>query len=984
MSKYNLVIMLLLVGFSTSTQFTVQANQCVPSECMLIPGDLNCDNQVDESDLSIFASYWLDQNCDDPNCCGYADLNFDGMVNYFDFEILEHNWKDIVDLEGGLTVNGAIDYLGDYDIYHISGEAGDRLFLSLGEVVGTTSFDLGVFIFEPDGDLLVSNDDDSNGMSFSNLLLDQNGTYTIVVRDLGANETGEYTLTAVVVDSVVDSGNVELTSGQTESGILSLGDIDTFTIAGQPGDQLFLSLGEVVGTTNFDLGVFIYGPGTDLIASNDDDSNGMSFSNVLLDQNGTYTIVVRDLGANETGEYTLTAVVVDKVVDVDNVVLTSGQTEGGALSLGDIDTFTITGQPGDRLFLSLGEVVGTTNFDLGVFIYGPGADLITSNDDDSDGMSFSNWLLDRNGTYTIVVRDLGANETGNYSLTAVVVDDVVDSNNISLTSGVIENGTLALGDIDTFTIVGQTGESLTVALTETVITTSFDLGVFIYEPSGDLLASNDDDSNGMTFSNLLLDQSGTYTILVRDLGANVTGDYALSGDMTPSPIDSGTIPSTNSTVALTSGQTVNTAIDFLGDTDGYTIHGDVGDRLFVSVGETVSSTSFNLGVFIYEPDGGLVSSVDNDWTGITFTNLTLDETGTYTIIVRDLSGDVAGDYTLTAVVVDEVVDVDNVGLTSGQTESGTLSLGDIDTYTISGEAGERLFLNLGETVSSTSFNLGIFIYDPSGDLLSSVDNDWTGITFTNLLMDQSGTYTIVIRDLSMDVTGDYTLTAIVVDEVVDVGNVGLTSGQTESGTLSLGDIDTYTISGEAGDRFFLSLGETISSTSFNLGIFIYGPDGGLVSSVDNDWTGITFTNLLMDQSGTYTIVIRDLSMDVTGDYTFTAVVVDEVIDIDNVVLTSGQTQNGTLSLGDIDTYTISGQVGNSLSLTLTESVSTTSFNLGVYIFEPNGDLLSSVDNDWTGIMFTNLLMDQNGTYTIVTRDLSMDVTGDYSVVATIQ
>ncbi|MBN1766622.1 MAG: S8/S53 family peptidase [Sedimentisphaerales bacterium] len=67
--------------------------QCVPGDCMIIPGDINCDNKVDLEDLQIFASRWLDTDClNDPNCCDYADLTLNGTVSLADYAVFAESY----------------------------------------------------------------------------------------------------------------------------------------------------------------------------------------------------------------------------------------------------------------------------------------------------------------------------------------------------------------------------------------------------------------------------------------------------------------------------------------------------------------------------------------------------------------------------------------------------------------------------------------------------------------------------------------------------------------------------------------------------------------------------------------------------------------------------------------------------------------------------------------------------------------------------
>ncbi|CAN0455443.1 unnamed protein product, partial [Ectocarpus fasciculatus] len=103
-------------------------------------------------------------------------------------------------LTSGQTVTDFLGTAADVDTYAIEGSVGDRLFLSFGESVGTTTYNPGVFIFNPDGTLLTGDSSESDGHAFSNVEMTQSGTYKVVIRDSQLNLGGAYTMTAVVID----------------------------------------------------------------------------------------------------------------------------------------------------------------------------------------------------------------------------------------------------------------------------------------------------------------------------------------------------------------------------------------------------------------------------------------------------------------------------------------------------------------------------------------------------------------------------------------------------------------------------------------------------------------------------------------------------------------------------------------------------------------------------------------------------------------
>jgi hypothetical protein len=55
--------------------------------------DFNRDEKVDISDYAILASWWLDEDCNEPNWCGGTDINRDSWVDMVDFVLFEKYWQ---------------------------------------------------------------------------------------------------------------------------------------------------------------------------------------------------------------------------------------------------------------------------------------------------------------------------------------------------------------------------------------------------------------------------------------------------------------------------------------------------------------------------------------------------------------------------------------------------------------------------------------------------------------------------------------------------------------------------------------------------------------------------------------------------------------------------------------------------------------------------------------------------------------------------
>ncbi|MEO0587574.1 MAG: LEPR-XLL domain-containing protein, partial [Planctomycetota bacterium] len=316
------------------------------------------------------------------------------------------------------------------------------------------------------------------------------------------------------------------------------------------------------------------------------------------------------------------------------------------------------------------------------------------------------------------------------------------------------------------------------------------------------------DASNLTFSTPVI--PGDYFIQVEPFA---TGDESLYNlFLTPGAF-------APSATTLTSGQTVTETIATFGEIDFYTIDANAGDDLLFTIGETTNF--FETEVALFDPSGQLVDTLVPVNAGNRFDFLDLAQSGTYTYAVFEDTSENDGTYSLTATVIDTTVDADNVALTSGQTESGFIAFGDIDTFTIDANAGDDLLFAIGETTNF--FELDVTLYDPSGQIVAAASTTNVGFRLDVTDLAASGTYTYVVREDNALNDGGYTLTATVIDTTVDADNVALTSGQSESGVVAFGDIDTFTIDADAGDDLLFAIGET--TNFFELDVTLYDPSG---------------------------------------------------------------------------------------------------------------------------------------------------------------
>ena len=427
------------------------------------------------------------------------------------------------------------------------------------------------------------------------------------------------------------------------------------------------------------------------------------------------------------------------------------------------------------------------------------------------------------------------------------------------------------------------------------------------------------------------------------------------------------------------GEIITGSISPAGEVDIYTFSGVENEKVIIRLTESSNSPSFLLEpkVELFGPTGSFLKlDTDGAQAEISYTLLS---TGTYTIFVSDAEGDDTGNYGL---FIQRMVNPENfVPINYGETLTGTIStFGDVDTYSFSGNVGDKVILRLTENSGSPSFLLEPFaeLYDSAGDLLlSDADNGQAQIEFT---LPADGSYTILASDAYPgDDTGNY---GLFIQRIVNPGNtITINYGETLTGTIStFGDVDTYSFLGNEGDKVILRLTESSSSPSFLLEPFaeLYDSAGDLLlSDSDNGQAQISFT---LPADGSYTILASDsYPGDDTGNY---GLFIQRMVNPDSaIIINYGETLTGTIStFGDVDTYSFLGGAGDSLIIRLTEDPSSPSFLLEPFVelFDVSGDLLiAASDNVQAEVGFR---IQDVGYHTIFASDsYPGDDTGNYSL-----
>ncbi len=380
------------------------------------------------------------------------------------------------------------------------------------------------------------------------------------------------------------------------------------------------------------------------------------------------------------------------------------------------------------------------------------------------------------------------------------------------------------------------------------------------------------------------------------------------------------------------------------------------------------TSGFTPRIALYAPDGSLITQ--GSGYDVASISATLASGGRHRIELTNAGSGSGPSYALYVALVPLASEHGELVSDSKRTE--TIELGDIDTYTFSGNAGDTVHVRVAN-VTGGRFTPVLKVYGPSGAQLES--EAAYDVSAVALSLSESGTYTVAIMDGNGGVpgpnaTGTYDLYFVRVPGANEHGE--LVSGAKRTETIDLGDVDTYTFSGSAGETVHVRVAN-IARSRFTPALRVYGPSGALVRTVAG--YDVSALDLSLTESGTYTVAIMDGNGGVpgpnaTGTYDLYFARMPGVSE--HGELTSDSKRTETIELGDIDTYTLTGNAGDSVLLRVAD-LALGSFEPVLKVYGPSGALVrSAAGYDVSAVEFS---LSESGTYTVAIMDGNGGVPG---------
>jgi hypothetical protein len=650
-----------------------------------------------------------------------------------------------------------------------------------------------------------------NGVAlFNNVVINSSGTYTLSLSD--GSLTGS------------TSANIPISAGTGSSSALVFTQAPTSGTAGvalSPAVKVSVEQSGSVVTSDTSTvtltlsgGVFA-GGGTTATAQA---VNGVAtFSNLVINATGAYTLTASDgsdTGATSSSINISPAAASKLVITQAPSSGTAGQALGTALKVAVEDAF--------------GNVVTNNTSTVAIAMASGPAGFASGSTTSVAAVSgiatFGNLIANTAGSYTFSLT--GGSLTGATSGSVTVNPGAASTLSLMQTpaSGTVNQ---ALNPSVQVAIKDQFGNVVTGNTSTVTVAKASGPGGFVTGSTTSVAAVN----GVATFSNLMLNTTGAYTLSVSD--STLTG--ATTGSITIGASSAAKLAITQTPTTGTAGQALGTALKI-----------SVED----SSGNVVTSNTSTVAVTVASGPGSFASGSTTSVAAVSgvasFSNLIFNTAGTYTLSVSD--GSLTGATTATITVGAAAASKLAITQTPSSGTAGQ-ALGTAFKVAVEDAFGNVITSNMSTVALAVASGPGAFA---SGSTTSAAAASGVA-TFSNLIFNTAGAYTIKVSDgsLTSATSGSVTVSPAAASKLVITQTSSAGSpGQALSPSLTVAVED--------------ALGNVVTSNTSTVAVTVASGPGafasGSTTSVAAASGVATFSNLVLTTAGTYTLGFTDGSL----------------------------------------------------------------------------------------------------------------------------
>ena len=654
-------------------------------------------------------------------------------------------------ITNGHEVRREVGQEDPYDAFHFHAQAGDYVWISVGEERAKSNTTVRLAVETPGGSVF-TDWGPTNAMQV--FRADETGRYNFFISEYGNEQDFDYKVRFLIQPEPLAytySHDAVLGAGERHSAGLAIGQLSVVQFEAVAGTSVFATLGE--RNTIAEPQIWIIDPNGELVAS--------TWANVALtrefqpDFTGTYTAIIGDLDGDEPLDFTFSLASLPGEVDYDlpqNAYLQSGERHTGAIGVGEQHLVQFDARAGDRVYASLGEVVAS-NSEPQVRIVDPsGVAVPGAATWNNAGLQVS-FDAPQTGLYTAVITDLDGDEPIEYTFSLAVLPGAVDytlPQNAFVESGQRHTGSIAIGEQHLLQFEATAGGRVYASLGEQAPELS-EAQFRVIDPSGNFVVGSWN-NNGLRLE-FDAPQTGLYTAVVTDLGVDEPLDYTFTVAALPGAVDYA-LPQN---AFVESGQR-HTGSIAIGQQHHLQFEADFNAFVFLTLGE-IASTGSEVEIRVIDPSGNPVAGTST-WgnTGLELA-FTAGQAGLYTAVVTEYQSDEALDYTFRMAAFSPNgagASLFESTLTPGGTLSGALNFGGFAVHPFYVTPAAAAELTLTDT-SGTNAGVRLQVFDQTGRRVWNGTDSTTEVATISTL--SAGRFFAVVSETGVDQAITYELSA---------------------------------------------------------------------------------------------------------------------------------------------------------------------------------------------------------------------------------
>ncbi len=421
-------------------------------------------------------------------------------------------------IQYGDNILGNIASVGEENHYTFNGKFGDRIYIRMRDA--ETPIDACFSLLAPDGSLIENPCGNGGIVTIKDFTINEEGTYSIITKDAGDNDTGDYGLSLTKLNSPAYAQAIPCDFDATEN-LTTPVEVKAFSFTANESDRILIRMrGE---GTHIESEIELYNSAGDLITS--DAGSGLSFIGPFsIPTTDTYTLLAMDKNGNDLGNVGISFQVLNKN-ECANVLKCGDNIYGSIDHLAQITSYLVKANDGERLLFNARSENSSVENHL--FIYDGDGNEITSTPGEGKQAEIITDELEE-GYYQIVYLDKGGNDTGNYGLSLQTIKGNDCATALSCENDQVIANLPYRSTMQSFSFYAE--KDATVGLSAIALNPSIDPLLLVYNEAGEMIATAESFQNTI-IDNLEIASTGRYLVILKDKSGNDTGDIEISIDL---------------------------------------------------------------------------------------------------------------------------------------------------------------------------------------------------------------------------------------------------------------------------------------------------------------------------------------------------------------------------------------------------------------------------------------------------------------------